>query len=111
MAVGLAARSLTSLTSLTLTLAPQDAGGVSFTRITINDGAGDQYDPHVDDDLSAYSDAEPSQIRFYRFSSGVDQVLPNVAPDGSSTVDLLSDVSAGRIVFTRVMADRNAIRL
>jgi hypothetical protein len=92
-------------------LVPQDAGVVAFTRVTINNRPDDQYDPHVDDDLAAYSDATPSQIRYYRFSTRVDQPIPNVAADGTQAVDLLSDVSQGRVVFTRVLPDRNAIML
>ena len=64
------------LATLMLTVAPTDSGLLSFTQVGINTSAGDQYDPHVDGDLAAYS-ARPGtdeEIRYYRFSSAADVV-------------------------------------
>ncbi|MBX7099989.1 MAG: hypothetical protein K1X89_19910 [Myxococcaceae bacterium] len=70
--------------------------------VSINAQPGDQYDPHVSDDVAAYT-ADPL-IRYYRFSTGVDLAIP-----AGGNRDLLSDVSGGRIVFTRVFPGRNAL--
>lgn len=74
----------------------------AIVPVGINTQPGDQYDPHVFDDVAAYT-ADPL-IRYYRFSTGVDLAIP-----AGGNRDLLSDVSAGRIVFTRVFSGRNAL--
>jgi len=85
---------------------------LTLGRVNINTSAGDQFDPHVDGDLAAYSEiTSTQQIRHYRFSTGVDQAISNVQADGTVASDLLSDVQGGRIVFTRVASDRNAVML
>lgn len=73
-----------------------------FLSVPINAAPGDQYDPHVEGDVAAYT-ADPA-IRYYRFSTAVDAAVP-----GGGNRDLLSDVSQGRIVFTRVFSARNAL--
>ena len=40
---------------------------------TINDGAGDQFDPHVDGDIASYTSVD--DVRFYNFFTGADLVL------------------------------------
>ena len=55
----------------------------------------DAYDPHVSGDLAAYT--ADAKIRYYDFFLGNDSQVPS--PSGA--IDFLSDVSAGRIVFSR----------
>lgn len=105
---------VTALLALSLSTAPVNGGLISHTTVPINTSAGDQYDPHVDGDLAAYSSdlSTSQQIRYYRYSTGVDSAIDNALPGGAFAQDLLSDVNSGRIVFTRVIpSDRNAIFL
>lgn len=88
---------------LALTLVPVDGGVLSAPQITINANAGDQYDPHVDQNLAAYSSYfDPvtqlpvEEIHYYDFTTGLDRAIPTTGRD------LLSDVDQGRIVFTRI---------
>lgn len=105
--------SLSWVVAALLSVAPADGGVLTLSRVTINAGAGDQFDPHVDDDLAAYSENSGTQqhIRYYRFSTKVDQQVPNVLASGAVVNDLLSDVQGGRIVFTRVAPDRTSVML
>lgn len=105
---------VTALLALSLSTAPVNGGLLSHTTVPINTSAGDQYDPHVDGDLAAYSSdlSTSQQIRYYRYSTGIDSAIDNALPGGGFAQDLLSDVNQGRIVFTRVIpSDRNAIFL
>lgn len=78
---------------------------VNSPIVTVNNSPGDQTDPHVDGDFTAYTDTVRSEIRYYQFSTGVDAAIP-----GSDTViDILSDVNGGRVAFSRIAPDRNAI--
>jgi Tol biopolymer transport system component len=58
---------------------------------------GDQFHPHVDGDLVSYT--SDGHIRYYDWFTGQDSAVP-AAPD-----DWLSDVSGGKIAFTRTGAD------
>jgi len=70
---------------------------VSFSPVTINATAGDQFDPHISGDWVSYtSDLE---IRYYRFSTGTDAAIPM----GASARDLLAGISGSKIVFSRVV--------
>jgi hypothetical protein len=78
-----------------------DAGGLT---LTINNGPGDQTEPKVSGDLAVYTDKDfinGSNIHYFDFLTGIDHVVPRSAPLDS---DNLSDVGAGRIVFTRTRA-------
>lgn len=90
-----------ALTALSLTTVPQPGAPIARTTVPVNATAGfDQYDPHVDDDLAAYTQDNSDgtlSIRYYRFSTGVDTPVPPLA----NTIAALSDVNQGRIVFTR----------
>ena len=79
---------------------------VNSPIITINGSPGDQTDPHVDKDLASYTDAPSNQVRYYRFSTGADLAIPQ---DATTLFDVLSDANGGRIAFSRVELDRNAI--
>jgi hypothetical protein len=68
---------------------------VNSPIIMINNSAGDQTDPHVSKDLTAYTDLK--SIHYYSFSNGVDTGIPT----GTSLADSLSDVSGNRVCLTR----------
>ena len=101
------------------TVTPSNGGLLSAPQITINNQAGNQFDPHVDQNLAAYSNAVDTlssglvqEIRYYDFPTDKDFAIPNLLADGGLTNDLLSDVDQGRVVFTRVFpGDRTAIML
>ena len=77
---------------------PLNGGNAGGTTVTINNGPGDQTDPHVSGDLIAYTDAAPGgRIHYYDFGTSVDLTVP--APAGA--IDALSDVSGSRIAFVR----------
>src|SRR5262245_52884574 len=79
------------------TVIPLNGGMAGGTRVTINNGAGDQTDPHVSGDLAVYSDISSYSIRYYSFLTGIDLPVLKVLTD----VDTLSDVSGTRISFSR----------
>ena len=78
---------------------------VTSPVVTINNSPGDQTDPHVDKNSVAYTDVPSSQIRYFDFLTQTDAAIPL----GSALFDVLSDVHDGRIAFSRVEVDRNAI--
>jgi hypothetical protein len=78
---------------------PIDSGFLQPVLIYTNIGqglSGDQYDPHVDGNFASYT--SDSKIRYYDFFLADDAQVPSPA----GAVDLLSDVSNGRIVFSRI---------
>jgi hypothetical protein len=79
-----------------LGVTPVEGGAfASALWFTINDGPGDQYDPHVSgDDVSYTSDAT---VRFFSFLTGGDDVIR----PASGLEDVLSDVDGGLVVFSR----------
>jgi len=87
-------------------LVPPSPEPVTSPVVTVNNSAGEQTDPHVSGDLVSYTDGtDPQNIRYYRFSSAMDQAIPS--PVGAS--DHLSDVSGDKVPFTRNMGTCNAI--
>jgi Tol biopolymer transport system component len=87
---------------------PIDGGAVGGTMTTVNDGPGEQTDPHVSGDLAVYTDGtDPQSVRYYRFSTGVDQAISS--PAGAS--DHLSDVSGNLVSFTRSEGTCNALMI
>jgi hypothetical protein len=76
---------------------PVNGVAPTLTPVTINNGSGDQYDPHISGDLVAYT-SDPS-IRYYSVATDTDAQIPL----GSSARDLLSDVSGSKIAFSRVI--------
>lgn len=80
-------------------IVPVNGAAPTLTPVTINNGAGDQNDPHISGDLVAY--ASDFSIRYYSFATNVDAQIPM----GSSLRDLLSDVSGTKIVFSRVISN------
>ena len=110
-------------------LMPVNSGSVNYgpgtmTKGLISVGVRPKWDPHVDGDLVSYSsfDGGFQTIHYYRFSSGVDQVVPtryevinsmaanwwlqNPLPKATCTAqDYLSDVQGGRITLDRSYCD------
>ena len=85
-----------------LALSPSDGGPVTLDPVvTINASAGDQFDPHVSGDLAAYT--SDHSIRYYDFFTGNDAQVPGAL----GAVDNLSDVSNGKIVFSRLDSSFN----
>src|SRR5438128_4949225 len=83
---------------------PANGGDVGGTIVTVNNGTGDQTEPHVSGALVAYTDKDfvaGSRIHYVDLGTGIDQVVPAGAPGDS---DNLSDVGDGRIVFSRTRA-------
>jgi Tol biopolymer transport system component len=98
---------LASAPSLATAATPANGGAVGGTITVINNSAGDQDDPHVSGDLVTYTErsATASTVRYYHFSTRIDQAIPK-PPDAD---DSLPDVSGNNIVFTRRSAGCNAI--
>jgi hypothetical protein len=99
---------LASAPDVATAVTPANGGMVGGTLTTINAGPGEQTDPHVSGDLVTYTDGLPpalSTVRYYHFSTGIDQAIPK-PPDAS---DILSDVSGDNIVFTRRQGGCTAI--
>ena len=69
------------------------------TYSNVNNGPGDQSDPHVSGDLVAYSDEQNggSQIRYHNL---VDNSDNGISTDGA--YDFLSDINGSRVLFTRL---------
>lgn len=85
---------------------PIDGGLIVAPLVTINAGAGEQDDPHVDGDLVSYSNGG-TELHYYRFSTSADTAIPTLICPVSSCVgdysffDFLPDVSGETIVFAR----------
>src|SRR5262249_48799857 len=77
---------------------------VTAPVVTTNNSPGDQTDPHVRNDLVSYTDIPAGSIRYNRFSTGANTVVPAL----SAAFNVLSDVNGDRIVLTSIQADRNA---
>ena len=71
------------------------AAALNVETVAINVGPGDQYDAHLGGDLASYTDN--LTIRYYDFFSGVETQVPSQPGE----TDFLSDVSDGRIAFSR----------
>jgi hypothetical protein len=78
--------------------------GTPVRQVTINNGPGDQTDPHVSGDLVVYADATSLSIRYYSFLTRADTSVPQSPTD----VDTLPDISGTRIAFSRAYFDRRA---
>ena len=78
------------------------------TSFVVNNGPGDQTNPHVSGNLVTYTDTATvpgsTVIRYYDIATGSDAMVPNNTP-GSQ--DYLSDVNGSRIVFIRSTPQTN----
>jgi hypothetical protein len=101
-AVAIAAAVTAVATGVAGAVTPANGGDAGGTLVTINNGPGDQTDPHVSGDLAVYTNSTgaTSTIHYFDFATGSDSVVPN-----AGEFDLLSDVNGGRIVFSRVRSD------
>ena len=87
-------------------LTPASGGLAGGTTITINNGLGDQTDPHVNGNLAVYTNSNgSSQIRYYDFVTTADNAIPG--EPGSN--DILSNVFGNLIAFTRVSGGTTAM--
>jgi hypothetical protein len=105
--------SLLSVSAASALIGPLPAEATTITppgtSYTINNTPGvDNTDPHVDGNLVSYSSVAvpPGTVHAYDLSAGQDTTIPN-----SGSFDFLSDVNAGRIVFTRVTPTARDIAL
>jgi len=86
-------------------LTPINGGFASGIQVVVNNGPGDQTDPHVSGDLVSYSHTSAAEIGYYSFLTNAHAVIPKAAP---GNVDTLSDVSGARIAFSRAFPDRRS---
>jgi Thrombospondin type 3 repeat len=86
-------------------ITPANGGDVGGSLVAVNNGTGDQTEPHVSGNLVAYTDKDyfvaGSRIHYFDLGTGIDHVVPAGATEDS---DDLSDVGDGRIVFSRTRA-------
>ncbi|MFP2932923.1 TolB family protein [Pyxidicoccus sp. 3LG] len=87
------------LPALSPAFAQVTARPITGTRRVINNGPGDQTDPHISGALVAYTNESRgrSEIRYHDLVTGQDAAIPN-----GGAFDFVSDVSDGTVVFTRV---------
>jgi hypothetical protein len=71
--------------------------------VPINTNPGEQYDPHVDQDVAVYSELVrfDQSIHYYQFSTGLDATISRALPGGVNAQDFFNDVQGNRIVFSR----------
>lgn len=74
-------------------------GPLVGTSYVVNNGPGDQTDPHVSGSLVVYTSVAGgvSEIRYHDLKTGVDLPVPS-----SGAFDSVSDISGNTLVFTRV---------
>lgn len=100
-------RTITTFVCLMPALAlGQNAAPLTGRSQVVNDGPGDQTDPHVSGALVAYthqSSISSSEIRYHDLLTGVDQAIPT-----EGGYDALADINDGRVVFTRT-TDANRV--
>jgi Tol biopolymer transport system component len=71
------------------------------TRKVVNNGPGNQSDPHVSGSLVAYTNETQgvSEIRYHDLSTSQDVAIPN-----GGAYDFVADISGDTVVFTRVVS-------
>ena len=71
------------------------------TRKVVNNGPGNQSDPHVSGSLVAYTNESQgmSEIRYHDLSNSQDVAIPN-----GGAYDFVADISGDTVVFTRVLS-------
>lgn len=84
-----------------LGVSPVDGGAIQIFPVVINDGAGDQYDPHVSGNYVSYTSLGnfDSTIRLYDFLTGTDIQVAGSDPNAAFQ---LSDVSGNRVAYARL---------
>src|SRR5438067_13899215 len=68
------------------------------TTTVINNGPGDQVNPHVDCNLASYTNdiGSVQEVHYFDFGTSTDHTIPTVG------VAFLSDVSGTRVAYTNV---------
>lgn len=99
------------LPALALAVTPNPGPSLSVTRTTVNAGSGDQFDPSVSGDLTAYSNSVSGSttIHYFDFAAGEDHEISNLLPGGARSYDYLSDINGSTVVFTRVVSGKLSI--
>lgn len=95
-------------TESTIVLQTAGAPFLQSTAEIVNNGFGNQTNPHVDCDLVSYTldDFQGSSTVHYKdMSTGADNVIPG------NEVDLLSDISGSRVAYTEVTFTGDTIRV
>lgn len=89
-------------------IVPINGGMAPGTTVVVNNGPGDQTDPHVSGSIAVYTDLNPGSgvVRYFNFATGVDLPIPNPI---LGAADTLPGVSGNRISFSRQTGDRNAL--
>lgn len=94
--------------ALCTAITPLNGGTVGGTITVVDNGPGDQTDPHVSGNLAAYVDfaTGSGRIRVFDFLAGTNFLIPTPVP---GEVDTLPDVNGRYVSFSRQMASRNAV--
>jgi hypothetical protein len=97
---------IVALPTNTSAVVPANGGVVGGMVVTVSASSGDQNDPHLDGDTVSFTDytGSSSRVAYFDFVGLTTTLVP--APPGEQ--DLLSDVSAGRISFSRCRATARA---
>src|SRR5437763_524734 len=97
-------RLVAALMMLSPVLAFAQATGpqLTGTQQVVNNGPGDQTDPHVSDAWVAYTSElnGGSEIRFHNLTSNADSAVPS-----NGGMDFLSDVSGSTLVYTHLTTE------
>lgn len=94
--------------ALCAAITPLNGGIVGGTITVVDNGPGDQTDPHVSGNVAVYNDfaAGSGRIRVFDFLSGTGFAIPVVVPGDADT---LADVNGRYVSFSRQSASRNAV--
>lgn len=81
-------------------------GTLSGTAVTINNGPGDQTDPHISGSLVSYTDSSTGlyQVRYHNLDTGEDVAIPT-----NGGQDLLSGISGTTVVYMHSTASGQTI--
>lgn len=83
----------------TVVVQPTTVSMLNGTLVAVNNGPGNQTNPHVNCDRVSYTNDDlegTSLIHYFDFSTGTDNVIPG------NTLDRLSDVSGTLVAFTEL---------
>jgi hypothetical protein len=110
---------LAGAAALVLGALPASAGAMTIGTLppsntqVVNDGPGNQTDPHVSGDRVSYTSevgaTTSTEIRRHNLTTGADAAIPGAPGGFSFSGDSLSDVSGSTVVFTRVSTEESAI--
>jgi hypothetical protein len=105
-----AATAAVTIAFTALTTAQVGTGTIALTAMPINNGAGNQSNPHVGGEIVTYSNElnGSNDIHYFNTATGVDAAISNALP-GQTATDILPDVNGGTIVFTRLTTVSSAV--